>query len=209
MYITSQVATFSCSFWLLTALKETKRRLSPSCVKCHFWSRKKKIMAHFRYQQEPTPCSESAITVSIRLLITALVLFWHVHVPLLKIGCMLIYSFFPVISFYCCWVRFFRQHFATKDLSKTLDCFWPPDTVNCFSAAQPLHKKKYLPFYLGTQCQNDTCRLGRNTSHILTFPNLFWIAGPKMLFGCWCYLNSPVLKENCSLCFSDVLCDHS
>jgi len=38
-------------------------------------------------------------------------------------------------------------------------------------------------FSPGTQCQSDPCSLGRNTSHILEFPNLFWTAGPKALFG--------------------------
>lgn len=56
VYQTSQAAAFSCSFWLLTRLLETKMTVSlPSCVRCNFWSWIQRFMVHFRYQQELLP----------------------------------------------------------------------------------------------------------------------------------------------------------
>lgn len=196
---------------------------SASCRRCNFWSRIQRIIAHFRYQQENTT-TQSLQLQYLRLLIVALVVFWYICSALLKISCTLIYLF-AIISlsyiFPCCWgfvcfvvvvvVVFwgFLQCFAINDLSMTLGSFWTRWQRKSFLCCSLTHYPKAAPalvredfsFHLGTQCQNDSCTLRKTSYHILKFPNCFWIAGPKTLFGCCTLFELTDFEEKLFLVF--------
>lgn len=176
VYQTSQSAAFSCSFWLLTQLLETKNDcfISQLC-ECNFWSWIQRVMVHFRYQQELLlrAChyiskfhSSSCYVLIHSFGLTEIIVYPTLLSPILSLSCILPWHAAG-------WVGCFWQHFAMTGLSKTLYSFWPPDPVNYpYKKALLALGREGFSFYLGTQCQNNSDSLGKIPSPLWNFQPL-------------------------------------
>lgn len=187
VYQTSQAAAFSCSFWLLTQLLETKMTFpSLSCVRCNFWGWIQRVMVHFRNQQElllrACHCILEFHNSPCYVLIHSFGLTENIVYPALLSPLLSLSRILP--SHAAGRVGFFWKFFAITDLSKTKDSsFWPPDPVNHpYKKALLALGREDFSFYPSTQCQNNPHSLGKIPSPSWNFQTSSGLQEPELSF---------------------------